>query len=197
MVKEAHQGIYRGNYSLMEALGERLEGVGIPGYRQWMEVMAEWYQESRSQAQPGPASRNLTLVVRKVASSKPNSPQTDRESSDPASSGEETRMAEVRRPDQEEAGDQEEEGGTRSGKGTPSSRRRRPGEEEGLEEEIPPFAWKPEPGRLKVLLNLIPPWWKSPDKREPVSSPGGMGRDENGLTLIPIPDLKPDDLVSS
>ena len=34
----------------MEALGERLERVGFPGYRQWMELMAEWYEESRDEA---------------------------------------------------------------------------------------------------------------------------------------------------
>ena len=67
LVKEAHQGIYRGNYSLMQALGERLEGVGIPGYREWMEVMAEWYQESRSQAQPGPAKLDLDTECEEMA----------------------------------------------------------------------------------------------------------------------------------
>ncbi len=189
LVKEAHQGIYRGNYSLMQALGERLEGVGIPGYRQWMEVMAEWYEESRSQAQPGPAKLDLDTEC-EGSGQAPNQtgPLTDREACGQTSSGEETENGVGEEgPDQEEASGQARETGPQE---------EGPDEEsEGLE-ETQPFAWKPEPGEVEsVVKSYTPLVDKPPNKQIPGTSPGGFGRDENGLTVIPIPDLKPDDLV--
>lgn len=214
LVKEAHQGIYRDNYSLMQVLKERIDRVNFPGYKRWMDVMADWYQESRSQTQPG-AGRPDSEADHGEEAEAPSqtSPQDAQEASDQASLDEDTQAGGGEdEPSQGDSEDQEGETDTQpdpqvngfdEDDDTPEEETQdeaensdspQPEAETSSPKEAPPFSWKPEAGEVERVVKSYTPLVESPPDKQ-VSMTGGMARDENGLTMIPIPNLKPDDMV--
>jgi hypothetical protein len=211
LVKEAHQGIYRDNSSLMEVLKERIERVSFPGYRRWMEVMAEWYQAKSQEKEEVGKEDTETGHEGKGEAQSQTGPHPDQKACDQVSSEAGTEVGGgEEEPDQEETGDQEAETSPQEDNPQEESYDGSPKEEAQDEaggsdppktetettnpKQAPPLAWKPEPGEIERVVKSYAPLVESPpDKQVQVS--GGMARDENGLTMIPIPDLRPDDLV--
>jgi len=51
-IKDAHGGMYRFNYALMEALGERhIRSFNSCGYQQWMALVLEWHKKMQERSQ--------------------------------------------------------------------------------------------------------------------------------------------------
>jgi len=59
-IKDAHGAMYRFNYALMEALGERhIRSFNSCGYQQWMSLVLEWHKKMKERSQKANPPKKL------------------------------------------------------------------------------------------------------------------------------------------